>query len=173
MRRLILLRHAKSDWPNGTSDHERPLAARGREAAPVIGAYLAREGLWPDQVLVSPARRTQETWALVAPALSTHPAVLSDPRIYEASPGTLFGVLREQPAQVHCLMMVGHNPGMESLAARLCGSGPAEARVAMAAKYPTGALAVIDLPVDRWEDVEPTTGRLDRFVTPRMLMAGA
>lgn len=171
MRRLILLRHAKSEWPNSIPDHDRPLAPRGREAAPLIGAYLAREGLWPDQVLVSPARRTQETWSLASPQLATRPAIVTEPRIYEASASTLFSVLREQPAQIHCLMMVGHNPGMESLAARLCGSGPAEARLAMAAKFPTGALAVIDLAVDRWDEIELGSGRLDRFVTPRALLA--
>lgn len=169
MRRLILLRHAKSDWPNGTPDHERPLAERGREAAPVIGAYMAREGLAPDRVLVSSARRTQETWALVAPQLRTTPDVEREPRIYEASLAALFAVLQAQPVDCHTLLMVGHNPGFEDLAARLVDTGSVDARLAMAAKFPTGALAVIDLPVDRWEDVAPKSGRLDRFITPRAL----
>ncbi|MDE1566979.1 SixA phosphatase family protein [Aquabacter sp. P-9] len=169
MRRLILLRHAKSDWPDGTPDHERPLAERGREAAPVIGAYMAREGLVPDRVLVSSARRTQETWALVAPQLRSSPEVEREPRIYEASVSTLFAVVQGQQVACHTLLMVGHNPGFEDLAARLTDSGSVEARLAMSAKFPTGALAVIDLPVDRWEDVTPKSGRLDRFITPRAL----
>ena len=169
MRRLILLRHAKSDWPDGTPDHERPLAERGREAAPVIGAYMAREGLVPDRVLVSSARRTQETWALVAPQLRSSPEVEREPRIYEANVSTLLAVVQGQPVACHTLLMVGHNPGFEDLAARLTDSGSVEARLAMAAKFPTGALAVIDLPVDRWEDVTPKSGRLDRFITPRAL----
>ncbi|MFG1463597.1 histidine phosphatase family protein [Xanthobacter sp. DSM 24535] len=172
MRRLILLRHAKSDWPVGIVDPERPLASRGRAAAPLIGSYMAAQELVPDRVLVSPARRTRETWELLAPALpaTATATVLSEPRLYEASVNRLLGVLREQPREVHALMLVGHNPGLEDLADVLTDQGPAPARALMAEKFPTGALAIIDLPIDDWEDVAPQTGRLDRFVTPRLLM---
>ncbi len=169
MRRLILLRHAKSDWPDGIADPERPLAHRGRLAAPRIGQYLAQEALMPDRVLVSPARRTRETWELVAPQLPGIPHVLSEPRLYEASATRLLSLLREQPASAHALMLVGHNPGTEDLADTLVGGGPGIARESMQEKFPTGAFAVIDLPIDDWADVVPETGRLDRFVTPRGL----
>lgn len=169
MRRLILLRHAKSDWPEGIADAERPLAPRGREAAPRIGAYLAQEALTPDRVLVSPARRTRETWDLVAPHLLGLPEVVSEPRIYESTAARLFAVLRQQPAASHVLMLVGHNPGLEDLAETLAGGGARPARERMQEKFPTGALAVIDLPIDDWAAIAPETGRLDRFITPRSL----
>lgn len=171
MRRLILLRHAKSDWPDGIADLERPLAARGRAAAPLVGAYLARESLIPDRVLVSSARRTRETWELVAPCLPRLPDTENEPRIYEASCARLLAVLRDQPADVHTLMLVGHNPGMEELAETLVHEGPLLARDAMGEKFPTGAVAVIDLPIDDWSAVAPKLGRLDRFIVPRSLAA--
>lgn len=169
MRRLILLRHAKSDWPNGIADRDRPLAPRGRHDAPRMGRYLAQEALMPDRVLVSPALRTRETWELVAPHLLGMPEVESDARLYEATAARLLAVLREQPANAHVLMLVGHNPGTEDLADTLVAGGPDTSRDIMQEKFPTAALAVIDLPIDDWADVRPESGRLDRFVTPRGL----
>jgi phosphohistidine phosphatase len=82
MRRLMLMRHAKSDWSvGGQRDHDRALAARGREAAPLIAAYMARHGLRPDRVLVSTARRARETWDLVAPAFGKGFDVSFDARL--------------------------------------------------------------------------------------------
>lgn len=169
MRRLILLRHAKSDWPEGIADPERPLAPRGRAAAPRIGGYIADEQLVPDRVLVSPARRTRETWELVCARLPAVKVVASEPRIYDASATRLLSVIREQPRDAHTLMLVGHNPGLEDLAGLLAGGGSSAYLAKMSEKFPTGALAVIDLPVDDWNTVAPGIGRLDRFVTPRDL----
>lgn len=171
MRRLILLRHAKSDWSEGLPDLDRPLAPRGRDAAPRVGRYLAQEGLVADLVLVSPARRTQETWELVSAAFDPAPASTTEPLIYEASTSRLLEVVRTQPDACHVVMMIGHNPGFETLADTLVQNGSQLARSAMDEKFPTGAVAVIDLPVDHWADVTPRSGRLDRFVTPRTLVA--
>ncbi|MFG1344290.1 histidine phosphatase family protein [Xanthobacter autotrophicus DSM 431] len=169
MRRLILLRHAKSDWPDGVADPERPLAPRGRSAAPRIGAYIAREQLVADRVLVSPARRTRETWDLVAAQLPPIKVVASEPRIYDASAARLLSVLRDQPREAHSVMLVGHNPGLEDIAHLLAAGGPPPHLAKMAEKFPTGSLAVIDLPIDDWSAIVPESGRLDRFVTPRDL----
>ncbi|GJD63352.1 SixA phosphatase family protein [Methylobacterium frigidaeris] len=169
MRRLILLRHAKSDWPDGASDIDRPLAPRGREAAPKMAAYLAAEGLIPDRVLVSPARRTQETWDLVKPALGAMPDE-TVPQIYEAPVSRLLDVVHSIPDEAATALMIGHNPGFQDLA-RLLGK-PGEERRALTKKYPTAAIAVIDLAVESWAKVEAGDGTVERFVTPKSLGHG-
>jgi phosphohistidine phosphatase len=110
MRRLILLRHTKSDWPAGMVDFERPLAARGRRAAPLMGRLLIDRGLVPDRVVVSPAARTVETWALASAGLVQLPPGEQDGRIYEAPAYELANVIRETPDEVGTLLLVGHNP---------------------------------------------------------------
>ncbi|TNC14802.1 histidine phosphatase family protein [Methylobacterium terricola] len=169
MRRLILLRHAKSDWPDGTSDVDRPLAPRGQEAAPKMAAYLAAEGLIPDRVLVSPARRTQETWELVRPALGAVPDE-TVPQIYEAPVSRLLDVVKAIPDEAATALMIGHNPGFQDLA-RLLGR-PGEARRALTRKYPTAAITVIDFAVESWAEVEAGEGTVERFVTPKSLGHG-
>jgi len=171
MLRLMLLRHAKSDWPTGTADLDRPLARRGREAAPRMGAYLAAEGLLPDLVLVSPARRAQETYDLVAPSLGGAPMRV-EPRIYEAPPERLLAVVREVEARVRALLLIGHNPGFEELSRTLVGHGDRYALARLSEKYPTAGLAAIDFAVEAWSAVAPRAGRLDRFVTPKSIGAG-
>jgi phosphohistidine phosphatase len=174
MRRLMLLRHAKSDWSvGGQRDHDRPLAARGREAAPLIGAYMVQHGLVPDQVLVSPARRARETWDLVASAFGKTLAVSYDERLYDASVRAMLGPLRGIDASAHALLVVGHNPGLQELASLLLASGDSDARRQLLEKFPTAALAVLEVPIDAWSDLRPHAARLDRFVTPRALEARA
>lgn len=172
MRRLMLLRHAKSNWPAGVADRDRPLAARGREAAPVMGRYLADELLLPDLVLISPAKRTVETWELVAPMLPEKPATHYEPRIYEAKVERLLDVVQDVEGDVRTLLMVGHNPGFAELATLLTGYGDRYAAARMSQKYPTCGLAVLDFAVEDWRDVAERGGRLDRFVTPASLGEG-
>ncbi|KAB1074690.1 SixA phosphatase family protein [Methylobacterium planeticum] len=168
MRRLILLRHAKSDRPAGVADLERPLNPRGREAAPRMGAYLAAEGLVPDHVVVSPARRTRETWDLVEGALGAIPHASVD-AVYEAPASALHRVLRETPAEARSLLLVGHNPGLQDLALKLVRSGPREAMARLRTGFPTAALAVIDFEAAAWSEIGWGEGRLERFVTPKDL----
>ena len=172
MRRLMLLRHAKSNWPEGVADRERPLATRGREAAPVMGRYLSDELLLPDLVLISPARRTLETWELVAAMLTEKPGTHVEPRIYEARTERLVHVVQEVEPQVKTLLMIGHNPGFEELAALLAGHGDRYAAARMSQKYPTCGLAVLDFAIEDWRDLAARGGRLDRFVTPASLGEG-
>ena len=172
MRRLMLLRHAKSHWPTGVADRDRPLAARGREAAPVMGRYLADELLLPDLVLISPAKRTVETWEMVAPMLPEKPATQYEPRIYEAKVERLLDVVQDIEGNVRTLLMIGHNPGFVELATLLTGHGDRYAAARMSQKYPTCGLAVLDFAVDDWRDVAERGGRLDRFVTPASLGEG-
>ena len=167
MRRLLLLRHAKSDRPPGVSDIDRPLDARGREAAPRMGAYLAREGLRPDLALVSPSRRTRETWEAVATALDAVPFEIVE-SIYEAPPASLLAAVRAGPDTAGTLILVGHNPGTEALAEMLVADGAPAARKRLAQGFPTAALAVIAFDVAHWSDIG-RSGRLERFVRPKDL----
>ncbi|WP_086082035.1 SixA phosphatase family protein [Rhizobium etli] len=166
--RLILLRHAKSAWPDGVADRERPLADRGRKAASVIGTYMVREKLFPDLALVSPARRARETWKLVRGALLKkveHEAA----DIYEVSAERMLDVIRAVEPDIRTLLIVGHNPGMEIAASLIVADGDADAVGRMREKFPTGGLAVIDLDLDGWDEIAADTGYLERFVTPRSL----
>lgn len=168
MRRLMLLRHAKSDWSQpGQSDHDRSLAPRGRKAAPLMGRYLAEHDLIPDRVIVSTAKRTRETWRLVADMLPKKPRVDFEDRIYEASPRDILTAIADTPASARSLLVVGHNPGFQDTANLLVESGDKRLRASLAEKFPTGALAVIDLDLDDWTKIKPGIGRLESFVTPR------
>lgn len=170
MRRLMLLRHAKSDWSvSGQRDIDRTLNARGRDSAPAMGRYMAQQGLVPDHVLVSSARRTRETWELVAPAFRRQPAFGYEPRLYEASAKAILGVLQETDPRVRTLLVIGHNPGLQEVAAILMASGEPDARDRLLEKFPTASLAVIDIPADDWRGLKPSCGRLERFVTSRMV----
>ena len=170
MRRLILLRHAKSDRGIlGVPDHSRPLNPRGKEAAARIGAYMAKHHLLPDQVICSTAQRARDTWEAVDKAFSDHPAATFEKRIYEADAAGILAVLQEAEPEAHTLMIVGHNPTLQDLANQLIAAGDIDQRANLHQKLPTGALVVIDFPVDRWADVHNRSGRLDRFVTPRSL----
>lgn len=166
MLRLILFRHAKSAWPAGVRDRERPLAERGRLAAPLMGTYIADHDLVPDLALVSPAKRTEQTWRLAAADWKRPPRVAVEPDIYEAPVERLLAVVKRQDAGAASLMLVGHNPGMEGLMALLVTPNQ---RRELPVKYPTAGLAVLDLPVDAWPDVVPHIATLERFVTPKSL----
>lgn len=166
MRRLILLRHAKSDRPAGVADRERPLNPRGRRVAPVVGAHLAAEGLVPDLALVSPATRAQETWEAAAAALGKV-ETLTVPEIYEAPEDRILDAIRRAPDAAATLVVVGHNPGLGDLATTLAGEGPRKRLTLLALEFPTAAFAVIDFEAGHWAEIAPGQGRLERFVRPR------
>lgn len=173
MRRLILFRHAKSDWADDAQDdHDRPLATRGRRAAGPMGAWLAGRGFRPDLVLCSTAERARSTWRLARTAFAPPPKVGYKANIYLAAPDVLLDAVKTAAADVQTLMIVGHNPGLEQFVELLASRGDPEARRALSGKFPTAAIAVLDFPFDGWSDVSERSGRLDRFVTPRMLGLG-
>jgi phosphohistidine phosphatase len=170
MRRLILLRHAKSDWTGiGLRDQDRGLASRGRDSAPLVGAYMAHHALMPDLVLVSTATRARDTWGLVAEAFRKPPPIVYEERLYETGPKAILEAIQSIKRDVHVLLVVGHNPGLRDLAELLIASGDVDARQRLLEKFPTAGLAVIDFPVDDWGKLHPKSGRLDRFVAPRQL----
>ncbi len=171
MRRLMLLRHAKTERADpGQRDRDRKLTKRGRDDAPVIGAYMARHGLAPDLALVSPAKRAQETWALVAPAFAKTPRLVTEDRIYNATTEALFKIISETRG-AHSLLVVGHNPGLHDFAVQLIASGDVEVRERVAEKLPTSGLVVIDLAFDDWSRLHLHSGRLERYITPRLIAA--
>jgi phosphohistidine phosphatase len=182
-RKLVLLRHAKSAWPD-LPDHERPLAGRGRRDAPVMGRWLRTAGHVPDQVLCSTARRARETWELAQPGLGAAPPVSFEDVVYGASAAQLLDLARHTPPKVKTLLMVGHDPGIPGLALVLAGAtGPADggrgsAAVPQAvldhmrAKFPTAAIAVLEL-ARPWDQLGPGAARLTGFVTPRDVGASA
>jgi phosphohistidine phosphatase len=169
MRRLQLLRHAKTERPEpGERDRDRKLTARGRADAPIIGAYMVRHRLVPDLALVSPAVRAEETWALIAVALGKSPRVKRDARIYNAGTEALIEVIGDA-RDAGTLLIVGHNPGLHDLAVQLIASGEVDARERVNEKLPTAGLVVIDFPYDDWSRLHPHSGRLERFVSPRLI----
>jgi phosphohistidine phosphatase len=172
MRRLLLWRHAKAERSQpGERDQERALAARGRDDAPMIGAYMVRHALTPDLVLVSTSERTRETWAQGGKVFDKPPPVIFDDRLYEAPAQAILKVVRETEPQVRTLLVVGHNPGLQELAVLLVAAGDVDARQRLKEDFPTAALAVISFALEDWSQLHPHSGRLEHFVTPRFLAA--
>jgi len=172
-KRLILLRHAKSAWDNTSiADFDRPLSNRGRKAAPLVGAYLARHGLVPGLVLSSSAKRASETLDLVLAGWQTKPTVRKLKSLYLAMPREMLRRVQAVGREPDCVMLAGHNPGIADLAAWLCSHGKAEQRTSLARKFPTGALAAIEFDVEDWGDVDAETGRLIDFATPKQIEHG-
>jgi phosphohistidine phosphatase len=165
MRRLMLLRHAKADTPEGIRDHDRPLAPRGRRQCQEMGKYMGHHGLEPDLVIVSTARRTQETWELLRPAFSNAPAQQNEGRIYEALPSDILQVIKETADSVRVLLLIGHNPGFERLAASLIGTGRPSALTRLGREFPTAGLAIIDFTEGSWDELSAGSGHLERFET--------
>ena len=165
-RRLVLMRHAKSDWSTfGQEDHDRPLNLRGRLAAPLMGAWLAEQPWSIDLALVSSAARTQETWARLAPMLPEKPAFRTEAALYHAEPETTLQLLRAAPAEAAVVLMIGHNPGMEALAARLTPAG-----AATATRFPTAAIGVFRLEAADWSAAGYGRFTLEAFEQPKSLV---
>jgi phosphohistidine phosphatase len=180
LRSLYLLRHAKSSWddPNLT-DFDRPLSPRGHSAAEAMSKHFRETGIDPQRILCSPSRRTRQTLEHLTPALATRGnrrenrnGVVFEPAIYEAAPRDLLALIRSTPRQASSLLLIGHNPGLASLAHSLLAPDQHDPSLEhLLRKYPTGALATIQLPEGDWEDLRPGSGHLRSFVRPRDLSA--
>jgi phosphohistidine phosphatase len=178
MRRLMLLRHARTenDAPSGR-DQDRRLDDRGRLDAAEIGGWIAGHPPFPDAVLVSTAVRSHQTWDIVWNSMKgtvPPPKVELLPELYGADPSALLQIVHAASADdPQRLMLVGHNPGLHELAFALAGSGDAAARKALADNLPTSGLAVIDFDIEDWDDVSFRSGRIELFVSPKLLKAAS
>ena len=171
MKRIYLLRHAKSSWDDpALGDFERPLNGRGRKAAPRIGKLLRKRDWTPDLVLCSTAARAAETWELVGAELKAQPQVKLLKTLYLATPGQMLRALRRSPREAAGLLLVGHNPGIEGLAAQLAGPESKNKPLGrLREKFPTAALAVLEFDGEDWSALAAGSCRLTDFVVARDL----
>jgi phosphohistidine phosphatase len=173
MLRLLLLRHAKSDWSEtGMGDHDRPLAARGLKAARRMGRAMARRGWRPASCLTSTARRARDTARLVLDEMPENAAIA----VKEIGELYDFGSGREVELAIarhgdtaSPLLVVAHNPAIHALSLRLAAKGRKAEMAELRRKFPTGALAVIDFEIATWADLPGTAGRLAAFLRPKAL----
>jgi phosphohistidine phosphatase len=167
VKRLYLLRHAKSSWKDtNLPDHDRPLAGRGRRAAKAMARHLREQGIEPELVLCSTARRARETLDRIEPALGT-PAIRVERDLYAASADALLERLRSVPDNVESVMLIGHNPGLQELALDLARRSNTVAE--LEAKYPTAAVATLEVLVASWQELDRDTAELVALIRPRDL----
>lgn len=160
---LLILRHAKSSWDDGSlPDFERPLNERGLRTAPFMGELIKNKGLIPAVIISSPAVRAISTAELVKDSAGITSDIRLDDRIYEASPQNLVQVISEIDDALNTAMIVGHNPGFEHLIRFLTGDME---------PMPTAALAVVALDITNWHGVRDGTGTLAALYRPREEMA--
>ena len=175
MKRLILLRHAKSSWDRtDLPDAARPLSKRGERTAPLIGAFMQRANLLPDLILCSTARRALQTAKRVMDSWQREPHFEEVDALYMATPREILTVLSDHGGHEESILVIGHNPGLGDLAAWLVSDGNSRDVRRLKDKFPTAALAIIDLPIEKWRDLADTaidnwSGKLMHFVTPRDL----
>lgn len=169
MRRLLLLRHAKTERTNLQGDHARCLIDRGQTDAESMGAFMQREGLTPDFALVSDAARAQQTYARICLGMGRKIPAQTDPALYLAPEAFILDRIRAADDDSETLLVIGHNPGIHQFAYDLGQRGPHKLTAALAASFPTCALAVIETDAEHWAQLHATNCRLSRFMTAKAL----
>jgi phosphohistidine phosphatase len=174
MKILGLWRHAKSDWNDRSArDFDRPLNARGRKGAAIMGRHIAAQPIYWERIIASPAVRVAQTIELGSEAAKINPQVRWDRRIYLASSATLLDLLREQEGDPATILMVGHNPGLEDLIFDLVpDDGRSPLRDIVEEKYPTATFARLEMDIERWADLDEGRARLVELTRPRDLDVG-
>lgn len=167
MKRLTILRHAKSSWKDRElEDFDRPLNARGRKAARLVGHEMTRRGMRFDSVLASPAVRIRETIDGVSEGHELPGPIRFEPRIYEARVSELLELVGTLPDEARSALLVCHNTSAERLVLKLAKDDERGLRKRVEDKFPTAALAAIELPIDRWSEVQPDSGALVELIYP-------
>lgn len=170
MKLISILRHAKSSWDDPQLDDvDRPLNMRGWATAKRLGREFERRGISVDQVLASPAVRVRETLAGVGETFDLGAPIRFDQRLYLASADQLMAIVHDFPPQLGSPMLVGHNPGLEQLLAKLAGDDELGLRSKVAHKFPTGAFARVELNTGNWKMIEPGRGRIVELILPKEL----
>ena len=166
-RTLILLRHGKSDWSADVDDFDRPLKKRGKNASRHVGEWLSANKRVPDFVITSPAARAVKTAELACEAMGIKKKnIYSRKHIYLATPEELLHELKDCPEQAQCVMLVGHNPGLEELLYYLVNGAltiPEDGKI-----MPTATLAILEMP-DSWKNLQSGSARLEFLTRPREL----
>jgi len=170
VKRLTVLRHAKSSWDDShLEDFNRPLNERGWEAARRMGRELEKRGMKFDLVIASPAARVRETIDGLTEELELNVEIRFEPRMYGASEETLLKIVRDLPESAHAPLLVGHNPGLQQLVVELTQKDNNGLRSRAQHKFPTAALATIELPERRWAQVKPGRGTIAELILPKEL----
>ncbi len=167
MRRIVLVRHAKSAYPSGVPDHDRPLAGKGLRNAQAAGGWFRNEGPTPDLVLCSDAVRARQTWEVLAGCLTASPRLRTESALYSAGPGEVIELLRGVGTRPATVVVVGHEPTMSATGLLLAGPGSDPAALErMSVKFPTSGIAVLRL--DRpWHRLDAGAAALEIFAVPR------
>ncbi len=170
MLTLSLFRHAKSSWDDATlDDFDRPLSRRGEKAAPKMGRYIEQNSLTPELVLCSTAKRTRQTIDLAFVELTYKPEIRYEEALYHASIGELLDIVRNIPPSYTRVMLVGHNPGFQSLTLSLINTASSSNFVQKIGKFPTAAVAIIRFDLGDWQSIDRQMGHLYHFMTPKNL----
>ena len=171
MRRLLLMRHAKSSWENSMlADHDRPLAPRGLRDAPRMGCWMVRNGFLPDRILCSMARRARQTCKAVRAQLPDPPELVILPQLYEFGRiRPLLDAIARHGGESRTLLVVGHNEALHELARHLASSGSEADMNKLNGKFPTAAIAILELDGKDWPEALARRGRLIRFMRPKKL----
>lgn len=168
VKRLVLMRHSKSSYPQGVSDHDRPLAQRGHTEAPLAGKWLVDHDVVPDFILCSSALRARQSCTWVCQQLGDKaPTPKLEDRLYAASATQMLSVINHLPETVRTLLVISHLPGIQDLALRLASRDSDEdAYMNLAMSYPTSALVVFEHQ-RAWAELDGQDARATAFAVPR------
>ncbi len=169
MKKLYILRHAKSASPSNIDDHERPLNKRGEDACKLIGKYLKSNNIVPEGILCSTALRTKSTIKNILREAGFDKDVEFNKKLYLATAGEILKELAKADDDINSVMIICHNPGVQHLALVLFGGGDLEAAKKIKEKYSTAAMAEFSFQVDSWKNITPGSGHLEKYITPKML----
>jgi phosphohistidine phosphatase len=169
MKKLYILRHAKSDYPNGVGDFDRPLNKRGFDACLLIGKYLNDNFIKPEVILSSSSKRTEQTINTIISAshLAVKPQFID--KLYLATAGEILKEIAKVDDKINSIMIVAHNPGVAVLAKLLAGSGKKESLELLQIKYSTAGLAILNFNMLSWSILDPSSGYLQEFIIPNNL----